>query len=185
MHMKTLSNALAFTFAIAAITPAIADTWTVDPDQSKLSFEVPQGSGSVTGEFQSWEANIEFDVSAPQSATISARVNTASAATGNPQFDTTMPAKDWFDVGGFPDAEFKAEGASLVEGNSYKADGSLTIKGVSHPVVLDFTLEIEGDTAKAQGTATLNRLDYAIGSGVGTDTVGDVVTVTLDLTATR
>ncbi|MDN3719063.1 YceI family protein [Roseibium salinum] len=61
----------------------------------------------------------------------------------------------------------------------------MTIKGISQPVELDFTLDIDGDTATAKGTATVNRLDYKLGSGVGTDTVGDVVTVTLNLTATR
>ena len=53
------------------------------------------------------------------------------------------------------------------------------------PLVLDFTLAINGDTATANGMATLNRLEYGLGSGVGTDTVGDAVTVTLNLTATR
>ncbi|MET1415278.1 YceI family protein [Roseibium sp. HPY-6] len=183
--MKSLATAFTCALLLTAVAPASADTWTVDPEASKLSFEVQQGEGTLNGEFQSWQASIDFDVEAPGSAKISAVINPASAATGNPQFDTTLPAKDWFDTEGFPDAEFAAEGASLVEGNSYKADGTLTIKGVSHPVVLEFTLEIEGDTAKAQGTATLNRLEYAIGAGVGTDTVGDVVTVTLDLTATR
>jgi hypothetical protein len=50
---------------------------------------------------------------------------------------------------------------------------------------MDFTLDIAGDTATAKGTAIVNRLDYQLGSGVGTDTVGDIVTVTLDLTAIR
>lgn len=185
MPMKILAIASTCALALTATAPANSDTWTVNPDQSKLSFEVQQGDGALTGEFQTWQANIDFDVNAPGSAKISARINPASAATGNPQFDTTLPAKDWFDVEGFPEAEFTAEGASIIEGNSYTADGTLTIKGVSHPVTLDFTLEIDGDTAKAQGTAKLNRLDYAIGPGVGADTVGDVVTVTLDLTATR
>ena len=96
-----------------------------------------------------------------------------------------MPGKDWFDADAFPVAKFQSDAVSLVEGNSYRADGTLTIKGASHPVSLDFTLDIDGDTARAAGTAKLNRLDYGLGAGVGTDTVGDIVTVTLDLTATR
>lgn len=170
---------------IGAVSAAKAESWTVDAANSTLAFEVQQGSAPLKGTFTTWDASIDFDVAAPENAVIQATINPASASTGNPQFDTTLPAADWFDAAGFPVAEFKAESASLVEGNSYRAEGTLTIKGASHPVTLDFTLDIDGDTATATGTAKLNRLDYQLGSGVGTDTVGDIVTVTLDLTATR
>jgi polyisoprenoid-binding protein YceI len=165
--------------------PASADVWTVDSDQSRLGFEVKQGDNTVTGEFTTWQADIDFDPAAPETATITATIKPASASTGNPQFDGTMPGKDWFDVSAFPDAEFKAEGATLTEGNDFRAAGTLTIKGVSHPVDLLFSLDIEGDTAKATGTATVNRRAYKLGEAVGADTVGDAVTVTLDLTASR
>lgn len=181
---KIIFSSIALSMA-GAISAAQAESWTVDAANSTLAFEVAQGSSPLKGTFTAWDASIDFDVSAPENAVILATINPASASTGNPQFDTTLPAADWFDAAGFPVAEFKAEGASLVEGNSYRADGTLTIKGASHPVSLDFTLDINGDTAKATGTAKLNRLDYQLGAGVGADTVGDVVTVTLDLTATR
>ena len=108
-----------------------------------------------------------------------------SATTGNAQFDGALPGKDWFNAGDFPTAEFTSDTVELVEGNSYRAQGTLSIKGISQPVEMDFTLDIAGDTATAKGTAIVNRLDYQLGSGVGTDTVGDIVTVTLDLTAIR
>jgi polyisoprenoid-binding protein YceI len=180
-----------FTFALACLAVAttantgMADTWSVDPDQSQLGFEVKQGEGVLKGYFATWEANIEFDPDAPETAKISAEIKPLSASTGNPQFDGTMPGADWFDADAFPVAEFYADKVTLIEGNNYRADGSLTIKGISHPLKLDFTLDVDGDTAKATGTATTNRLDYKLGSGVGTDTVGDIVTVSLDLTAIR
>lgn len=185
MHLKFCSYlaAAAFTFGTAA--PSLADTWNVDPDRSKLGFEVQQGQGTVQGTFETWTATIEFDPQKPEDARISARIEPASASTGNAQFDGTIPSKDWFDVDGFPVVEFKADGAQKIDGTSYKADGVLTIKGVTQPITLEFTLDFDGDTAKADGTAKLNRLDYKLGEGVGSDTVSDAVTVTLDLTAVR
>ncbi|MEM9632762.1 MAG: YceI family protein [Pseudomonadota bacterium] len=185
MALKKLAYALPILAISTFSSHAFADTWTVDPAQSTLGFEVNQAGNALTGTFATWTASIDFDPNAPEAAKISAEINPGSATTGNPQFDGTLPNKDWFDVAGFPAAEFKADSVSLVEGNSYRASGTVTIKGVSHPVDLDFTLQIDGDTAKAEGKATLNRLDYQLGTGVGTDTVGDTVTVTLDLTAVR
>jgi polyisoprenoid-binding protein YceI len=185
MLLKNFSFAIACLAVTATASSGVADTWSVDPNQSQLGFEVKQGGGVLKGHFASWEANIEFDPDEPETAKISAEIKPLSASTGNPQFDGTMPGTDWFDADAFPVAEFKADKVSLVEGNNYRADGSLTIKGISHPLELDFTLNIDGDTARATGTATTNRLDYKLGSGVGTDTIGDIVTVSLDLTAIR
>ncbi|MBO6891327.1 MAG: YceI family protein [Roseibium sp.] len=164
---------------------AQADTWTVDQDKSTLGFSVAQGDNTLEGAFDSWTASIDFDPDAPEAATISAEIQPGSATTGNAQFDGTLPGKDWFDASGFPTATFSSDSVTLVEGNSYRATGTLSIKGISHPVELDFTLEIDGDTAIAKGTAKTNRFDYDLGKGVGADTVGDVVTVSLDLTAVR
>ncbi|WP_428525091.1 YceI family protein [Roseibium sp.] len=184
MTLKSLAL-LSCTLSFLTVQPVLAATWTVDPAQSTLGFEVQQGSSALTGRFTSWDASIEFDPDAPENADISATIRPASASTGNAQFDGTLPNGDWFDTAAFPDATFTADSVERVEGDSYRANGTLTIKGVSMPLVLDFTLAINGDTATANGMATLNRLEYGLGSGVGTDTVGDAVTVTLNLTATR
>ncbi|GAB4515308.1 MAG: YceI family protein [Roseibium sp.] len=185
MVLKTRFHAAALLLSAWLAAPAAADVWTVDSQASTLGFEVAQGGSTTSGVFTDWQAQISFDPDAPESAKITARISPASATTGNPQFDGTLPGKDWFNVSGFPQAEFTASGATRVEGNSYRAAGTLTIKGISHPVALDFTLEIDGDTAKATGTATVDRLAYEIGTAVAADTVGDAVKVTLDLNATR
>ncbi len=185
MKSKSIVFSLAFAF-IMVLTPRLAaDTWTVDPEKSKLAFEVRQGSVNLTGEFTSWEVGIDFDMSSLEDAKMTAQIKTASASTGNLQIDSTLPAAEWFDVSDFPTALFEADGAVLIESNIYRVDGMLTIKGVSHPIRLDFELDVDGDTAKVHGTAKLNRLDYKLGEGVGTDTLGDTINVELDLTATR
>ena len=185
MSLKKFQFVLALFASATLAGPVFANTWTVNPEQSELGFEVNQGGSVLKGIFETWTANITLDPDAPETAEITAEIQPMSASTGNTQFDTTMPTKDWFDVDSFPSATFAAETVTRVEGSSYRANGTLTIKGIESPVVLDFTLEIEGDTAKATGTASINRFDHGIGAGVGADTVGDIVTVTLDLTATR
>ncbi|WP_428643302.1 YceI family protein [Roseibium sp.] len=185
MSLKRFTYAAALLSISAFSAPAFAANWTVDPGKSTLGFEVKQGDGTLTGFFGSWSADIDFDPEAPETARISAEISPESASTGNPQFDSTLPGSDWFNAEGFPAATFSSESISLVEGNSYRAEGTLTIKGISQPVDLDFTLDVDGDTATAKGTAKIKRFDYQLGAGVGADTVGDLVTVTLDLTASR
>ncbi|GGB42213.1 hypothetical protein GCM10011316_12660 [Roseibium aquae] len=187
MEMIRLSAAAAATLTCATLllTPAAASTWTVDQGGSTLGFEVAQGTGSISGTFTDWSASIDLDPDNLETAVITARIALPSATTGNGQIDGTLPTGQFFNVAEFPAAEFTSETISLANDGSYVAEGSLALKGVRHPVTLSFTLDIEGDTATAKGTATLDRTVYNVGTGVGPDQVGADVSVTIDLTATR
>lgn len=48
---------------------------------------------------------------------------------------------------------------------SYAADGTLTLRGVSKPLTLPFTLEISCDTAHAKGHLDLTRDAFGVGQG--------------------
>ncbi len=183
MKNKALAGALALAAAFAS--PALADTWTVDHDNSTLGFEVPQGGKTLSGTFESWTASIDFDLEAPEDALITVEIDTGSAETGNGQYDGMLETSDWFAVKEFGSADFTTDNVLVLDDGTYKADGLLTIKAVTLPIELNFTLDIDGDTAHAVGTATLDRKEYNLGPAVNADTVGETVTVTLDLTATR
>lgn len=168
-----------------ASAPAMAASWTVDPAKSTVGFSVPQGSEAVTGTFKNWSAEIDFDPQNPEAATIKAAIKTGSAVTGNGQFDAMLPSADWFNAAAMPEATFQSTKVSVLGDGTYKAEGTLTIKGVSQPATLDFKLEIDGNTAHATGTAAVNRMAHEVGTVVGTSQIGETVTVTIDLTATN
>ncbi|MBB4122174.1 YceI family protein [Martelella radicis] len=181
--MKTLLAAAVLAAPFA--TPAMAETWTVDHDQSTLGFEVPQGGKTLSGTFESWTASIDFDPEAPEDALITVEIDTGSAATGNGQYDGMLETSDWFSVKEFGSADFTTDNVLVLDDGTYKADGLLTIKAVTLPIELGFTLDIDGDTAHVVGQATLDRKEYNLGPAVNADTVGETVTVLLDLTAMR
>ncbi|MBD8892847.1 YceI family protein [Roseibium litorale] len=182
---RTLS-ALAVTSAIAfAGAPAMAASWTVDPAKSTVGFSVAQGNETITGTFKDWTADIDFDPQNPEAATIKATIKTGSAGTGNGQFDAMLPSADWFNAEAMPDATFESSKVTALGGDTYRADGTLTIKGISQPATLDFKLEIDGTTAHATGTASVNRLAHEVGTVVGKSQIADTVAVTIDLTATE
>ncbi|TNB47825.1 YceI family protein [Martelella lutilitoris] len=183
MNIKAFAAALALATAFAS--PALADTWAVDHDNSTLGFEVPQGGKTLSGTFESWSASIDFDPQAPEDALITVEIDTGSALTGNGQYDGMLETSDWFAVKEFGSADFTTDNVLVLDDGSYKADGLLTIKAVTLPIELNFTLDIDGDTAHAVGTATLDRKEYNLGPAVNADTVGETVTVLLDLTAMR
>ncbi|MEM9170029.1 MAG: YceI family protein [Pseudomonadota bacterium] len=155
-------------FILAAVLPAAAQeppAWTVDYDQSRLGFTGAQNGAAFDGVFEKFTADIAFDPAAPETARIEVVVDMASAVTGKKDRDRALPGKDWFDVKDHPQATFLAEGARATDDGGYEADGTLSIRGVSKPVTLAFSLAVEGDAATAEGGASLVRSDFGVGRG--------------------
>jgi len=168
-----------------ATGPALAGDWTVDPSASTLAFTAQQNGSPLEGRFTDWNAEIALDPQALDQASIVASIGTASATTGQPQVDGTLPGANWFDAAAHPQARFVSQEIVAVGDGRYEASGTLTLKGIEMPLTLPFTLEIDGDTARARAEVTLARTAYEVGTDVGTDTVADGVAVTLEIVATR
>ena len=185
--MKHVLPRLVATLALAITTPAVAAGWTADPARSTLAFDGTQTGAPFTGKFRTWTATIDFDPAKPEAAHVRVDIDVASATTDDPQKDAAMPAEDWFDTGKFAHAIFEATGFKAKGGDAYETTGNLTLRGVSKPVTLAFTLTIKEDQAHAVGHAKLVRTDFGVGGGQWADgsMVGLDVAVDVDLVATR
>lgn len=64
----------------------------------------------------------------------------AKCLTGDAQKDTYLPLTPWFDVAEFPKAIFDAHNFKHIKDSSYMAEGAMTLKGVTMPLSLPFTL---------------------------------------------
>ncbi len=140
---------------------------------SRLGFRTTFGGQAVQGAFRRWDAEIVFDPKALTQSKATVTVQLASAATGDPSKDQALPTADWFDVAHFPRATFATTAIKDLGGGRYQAAGTLSLRGVSRPVVLPFTLTITGDRAKMTGSTVVNRSAFGVGQGQfkGADTV--------------
>ncbi|HXL99207.1 MAG TPA: YceI family protein [Rhizomicrobium sp.] len=173
--------------ALAAATPADAAHWTVDTAHSKLGFTVQWSKEPFAASFKSWKATIDFDPADLAHAKADVTVELASEASDEADFDDGLKSSLGFATAQFPAAHFIATGFTHKAGDAYVATGSLTLRGVTRPVTLPFTLTVAGKTAHMVGNASVVRTDFGVGQGMwaGDDPVAHAVTVTVDLTATR
>lgn len=171
--------------ALLAGSTAHAADWKLLPG-SALTFTGSQTGALFTGAFSKFDAAISLDPEALQNAKIVVTIDVASAASGDRQRDSTMPGADWFDVANFPQAKFESHQVTRVAGG-YEAAGDLTIRGVTKPIRLPFTLEIDGRTAHAKGHLDLKRDVFGVGQGewASGDMVALDVAVDFDLKAER
>jgi cytochrome b561/polyisoprenoid-binding protein YceI len=161
--------------------------WAIVPEKSKLGFEVKLSGASMTGFFPSFRGDIVFNPQDLAGAKADITINLKEVDTGDTGRDETLKGSEWFDLANYPEGRFTAEKFEQADGDNYVAIGNLTLRGVTMPAILPFTLEIQGNKAHMTGEITLNRLDYGIGSSGWQDdaTVSRDVKVTVDVTAVQ
>jgi polyisoprenoid-binding protein YceI len=158
---------------------ALATTWQVDAAHSTLEFTNSYQDVRYTGQFGRFTATIDYDPADLAHARFDVSVDIASLDTRNAERDHAALGADFFDATKFPKAHFVTTAFHKTADGKVVADGTLTLRGVRKPVVLDVVFTPHGNTATLDVTAQLKRLDFDIGTGQWADPslIGNAVTV--------
>jgi cytochrome b561/polyisoprenoid-binding protein YceI len=172
--------------AVDAVKVLPLSHWLVSKN-AQLGFATEWTGEPVVGSFKQWTADIVFSPDDLKNSSLTVKVDLASVATGDEQRDSALPSADWFDVANHPTAVFTASRFKKVAEGSYKADGTLSLRDKTAPLVLSFKLKIVGDKATAKGSTTLDRTVFGVGQGefLATDQIPAAVKVSFNLTAMR
>jgi polyisoprenoid-binding protein YceI len=188
--MKKLALAAAIAAAIALPAAAEPETYTVDTNHTKPSFEVTHLGLSVQrGRFNNASGKVTFDAVA-KTGNADITVDTTSIDTGNEKLETHLKSDDFFNVARFPTMTFKGTNFTF-EGDRLKSvGGDLTILGVAKPFVLTantFTCLLHPIAKKkacgGDFIGTLKRSDYGMKYLVGP--VSDDVTLRVNIEALK
>ena len=163
--MKLHAFGFAAAVLIGASASAQAATWTIDTAKSHLGFTGSENGSAFKGSFGKFVGTIVFDPANPTAGHADVIIQTGSASTGDQQKDGALPGSDWFAVDKYPQARFVATSFTANGPSAYAAVGTLTIRGVTQPMTLPFTLGITGSQAKADGTVQLIRTNFGVGQG--------------------
>lgn len=162
--------------------------WTVQPG-GRIGFSIGNDGETISGNFARWTAQIVMDPDHPDSADIRVTIDMASASVGDAYKDGMLPGDEFFGTAAHPVATFVAKGAEATGPGRYRANGTLTLKGVSKPQTIRFTLSGPnggGDaTRKVSGSATIARAPFGVGNGDSSSGLGPNVSVSFDFTARR
>jgi len=162
---------------------AVESGWTVS--EGTLGLTVRQLGSDVSGSFEDWTAAINFSETPDANGRhgdVEVQIAIGSLALGSVTNDAISAS--FLDAAEFATATFKAD--ILADAGNYKAEGTLTLKGVQGPVTLPFSLQIDGDTAVMQGQTRLNRTNFNVGEAYPDESsVSFDVAIEVNLTATR
>ncbi|HSL85203.1 MAG TPA: YceI family protein [Thermoanaerobaculia bacterium] len=179
-------------FGLTATAPAMADTWSIDPAHTRVSFAVDHFFTPVQGSFEELDVTLAYDPENPSASKVTAKIPVASVATANAKRDDHLRSADWFEAAEHPYMTFESSTVRAVGEGRLVALGTLTIKGISREVTLPIEIlgvrEIPEEmqpmigakkVASFRAATSLDRSDYEVGVGswAGTMVVSDTVDV--------
>ena len=186
-NQRLLAQTLCAALALLLLLPgtASASDWKVVAGTSWLGFTGAASGAPFEGHFSRWDAQISFDPGKPEAGRVAVTVEMASAVTGDKEKDQALPQAPWFDAKAFPHATFTVQSFQAKGGHDYDAIGTLALRGVTKPIVMPVTIEVDGNTLHATGRLDLIRTDYGVGLTTGAQWVALEVVAAFDVTAER
>jgi polyisoprenoid-binding protein YceI len=191
--MKSWITAAAATLLFVAPAPvrAQAQTWTIDPTHSELTFRIRHFVTRVRGTFSKWNGEITADPKNLSGGAVNVTIDSKSIDTNDERRDGHLKSPDFFAVDSFPTLTFKSSKVE-VKGSDVKVYGNLTIRGVTKPVVLagafnGVTKDMQGKQRIGFDASTkINRLDYGVSwnrAVEGAAMLGDDVEINITIEA--
>lgn len=167
--MKSLTTLLFSVFAL------LVSAQHVDILNSKVTWEGKKVTGAHQGEIFIKSATLEFteDKLTGGNFVLDMSSITCTDLKGNAATDLVghLKSDDFFSTEKFPEASLDFLDVRHIEGVDYRVTATLTIKGISHPVV--FVADMRDGLATAKIKVDRTKYDIKYGSGSFFDNLGD------------
>ncbi len=163
-----------------------AGVWKVDPGHAELGFWGRHFMlTKVRGRFTGIDATVVIAAD-PAESTVEATIEMASVDSGDQTRDDHLRSGDFFDVAKWPTARYRSTNVTWHESKG-TLTGDLTIRDVTHPVILD--IEFVGavldpwgnDRAVFSATGSIDREDWDLTWNMALETGGLLVSKEIQL----
>jgi polyisoprenoid-binding protein YceI len=175
-------------FATAALPSVSQDAppvFAITQEESKVTFYI-KSSVALEGTFKKWDATMTFTSPDVTGGVLDIKIQADSVDTGSGMKDGKIKGKDFFDVENDPLITFHSDKIVQTGPTTLDIPGTFTIRGVSKPETLTFTITGKGTgSGEIKGTMAFDRKDYGMSKGIPFVKIADRVEVTVDLKGKR
>jgi len=175
---------LSFLMILPALGLAQPVCWTADADSGELRFHGEVDGSDFSGTFGDFQVELcAEDAADPAGASLVVTVETGSANTRNRDRDETLHGGEFFAVGRFPQAVWRAGEWTVID-QGWRVEGLLSLRDVEAPQPVTLTVDLQADRPRLTGQAEISRLRFDVGTGEFADPefVRDRVDLEFELT---
>ena len=182
----SLLATLVFSFVTQAQSSGSVPIFKITPVKSKITFYV-KSSVNLEGTFEKWDATLVFTSTDASTGVLDIKIQADSVNSGSASKDNKLKGEHCFDVKNHPYITFHSTKITQTTPNTFEVAGTFTLRGISKPEHLSFTVDRDagGATGEVKGILTVDRRDFGLGGGIKFVTIADRVDVTIDFEATR
>ena len=140
--MKSIKWTLAVAIASAvfpSLSRAQVPVFAITKDESSVNFSV-KASVALEGKFDKWDATLTYPSTDVTTGVLDIKIQADSVNTGSGMKDGKLKSKDFFDVKQDPVITFHSDKVVQTGPNTFEIPGTFTIRGVSKPETLTFTV---------------------------------------------
>jgi len=180
-------------FLASAVLPSVSRAQAPDgipvikimKEDSSIKFHV-KASVAIDGTFDKWDATATMTSPDVETGVLDIKIQAASVNTGSGMNDGKLKGKNFFDAEHDPLITFHSTKIVQTGPDTLDYVGDFTIRGVTKPEKLTFTLSGKGTgSGEIKGTMAFDRKDYGMHSGIPFIKIADRVEVTVDLKGKR
>ena len=185
----TLSRVRLAVLCLLAFAPSLsqaqAPVFTISLPDSSVKFYV-KASVALEGTFEKWDSTLTFTSTDVSTGVLDIKIQADSVSTGSGMKDGKLKSKEFFDVKENPLITFHSDKVVQTGPTTFDLPGTFTIRGVSKPETLTFTVTGEGTgSGDIKGTMAFDRKDYGMTHGIPFVTIADRIEVTVNLKGKR
>lgn len=178
-------------FLLAGNAYAETETFDVDPVHTRIAFLVPHaGFSNAIGTFSGSTGQLQFDENDWSQSSVMVSIPIASLNLGDADWQKKILDGTFFDAEKYANASFVSQRIEKISATNGIAHGLLTIRNISQPVSLDFSLNLLKRhplnfkrTIGFSATAKISR--KAFGMTSWSTVIGDDVKIMIELEATK
>ncbi|MDE4455871.1 YceI family protein [Psychrobacter sp. DAB_AL62B] len=138
--VKTLLMTSALTAATLA-SAALPVQWQLDDSHTRVGFSVNHlGFSTTMGHFNDVKGAVNYDIKAPNKASMDFSIATDSIDTNWDARDAHLKKDEFFNVAKYPTMTFKSTSVTFKNPQQAKVTGDFTMLGQTKPLTLDVTL---------------------------------------------
>ena len=185
--LKALCGGAVAVAAMVASAGAAPSVWRIDPGASTILITFVVDGKPRQGEFGVFRGEATFDPAALSDADLRFEIETGSVDLDEPFATDFVKSIDWLFVEEHPVAVYELQRLEQIGEDRFRAEGMLTLRGRTHSVMGELTLNLDENTAAAVGEAGFDRKDFNVGVGFSTlfVEIGPKIGVSFDLKASK
>lgn len=168
----------------AAVAPADAVTFDIEPSTSKIEWVGSKVTAKHEGAFTSFKGTLSLVANDPEKSSVTVDVDANSLQTDPEKLTTHLKSADFFDVEKFPKVSFAS--TAIVKGSdkggTHTVTGNFTLHGTTKSVTFPATIKTSPTSVAVNAEFVINRQDFGlVYPGKADDLIRDDVIIKLAL----